>query len=256
MRILLVLSVFLAAMTVQAGVQEKKVNYTYKDKQMTGYLYWDDAVSGKRPGVLVIHEWWGLNDYAKKRAHMLAELGYVAFAADMYGDGETTTEPGHAKKMMQAVTGDVTGWRELGMLGLEQLQKSGLVDADKMAAVGYCFGGASILQLAYAGAPVKGVVSFHGALPAAPADAKDAIDAKILVLHGGADGFVKPEAVAKFTAALKQAGAGYEMVTYEGVRHAFTSPGADSYGIENLKYDEIADKHSWKKMQTFLQELF
>ncbi len=158
--------------------------------------------------------------------------------------------------MMQAVTGDVTGWRELGMLGLEQLQKSGLVDADKMAAVGYCFGGASILQLAYAGAPVKGVVSFHGALPAAPADAKDAIDAKILVLHGGADGFVKPEAVAKFTAALKQAGAGYEMVTYEGVRHAFTSPGADSYGIENLKYDEIADKHSWKKMQTFLQELF
>jgi len=254
MRIILSALLLLGSFTLQAGVQEKKINYIYNGEQMTGYMYWDDAIEGKRPGVLLIHEWWGLNDYARERAHMLAELGYVAFAADMYGTGKITTEASHAKTMMQAVAGDVNGWRERGLLGLEQLQNSELVDASRLGVVGYCFGGASALQLVYADAPVKGVVSFHGALPPAPADT--AVNAKILVLHGGDDAFVKPEAVDKFKSSISSIGADLQMVTYEGVRHAFTSPEAGKYGIDNLKYDEAADKHSWNKMQAFFNQLF
>ena len=155
----------LSATVLQAAVQEKAINYSYEgDVKMTGYLYWDDAVKGKRPGVLVIHEWWGLNDYAKKRARMLAELGYVAFAADMYGDGKVTTKREQASGWMQEVTADVEGWRQRAQLGLQQLIDSGMVDADKLAAIGYCFGGAAVLEMARSGASMDGFVSFHGGL--------------------------------------------------------------------------------------------
>jgi dienelactone hydrolase len=245
-----------AVLPAMAEVQTRAVEYEYEGMKMTGHLYWDDAVSGSRPGVLVVHEWWGLNDYAKKRARMLAELGYVAFAVDMYGEGRVTTSPDQAREWMQEVTADVEGWRERAALGLGQLRDSGMVDGDAMAAIGYCFGGATVLHMSYANAPVKGVVSFHGALPAAPEESKGQIGPQILVLHGHDDDFIAPEVVTNFRNKLDEAGATWEMNTYGGVRHGFTNPDAGSFGLPNLVYDEMADRRSWARMQAFFDEIF
>ncbi|RMG34914.1 MAG: dienelactone hydrolase family protein [Gammaproteobacteria bacterium] len=246
----------LLSLSAAAEIRSKAVSYQDEDVPLTGYLYWDDAIEGKRPGVLVVHEWWGLNDYARKRARMLAELGYVAFAADMYGNGQVTDKPDQARDWMQEVTADVEGWRHRAGLGLQQLVASGLADEERLAAIGYCFGGATVLQMAYDNAPVKGVVSFHGALPAAPEEAKGRIAPQILVLHGYADRFVSPEVVANFRNKLEEAGARWEMDTYGGARHGFTNPDAGRYGIDNLKYDPVADERSWSRMQLFFDEIF
>jgi len=250
------IGLLLAVVNASAAVQSKAVDYMDGDVPLHGVLYWDDAIQGKRPGVLVVHEWWGLNDYAKKRARMLAELGYVAFAADMYGNHQVTDKPPQAQEWMQEVTADVEGWQARALLGLAQLKASGLVDGDKLAAIGYCFGGATVLQLAYANGPVKGVVSFHGALPAAPEEVKGKVGPSILVLHGHADSFVAPEVVTNFRNKLDEVGARWEMNTYGGARHGFTNPDAGRYGMENLKYDAIADRRSWARMQAFFDELF
>ena len=243
------------AMTAQAEVQHKAVSYQDEDTKLTGHLYWDDAQQGRRPGVMVVHEWWGLNDYVKRRARMLAELGYVAFAADMYGDGRVTDQPAQAKEWMQEVTVDVEMWRERAALGLAQLQASGMVEDDKLAAIGYCFGGGTVLQMAYGGANVRGIDAFHASLPAAPDEAQGKIDTQILVLHGQADGFVATEVVQNFQQKLDAAGANWEMVVYGGARHGFTNPDAGDYGIANLKYDPQADRRSWSRMQQFFDEL-
>ena len=241
---------------VHAAVQSKAIEYDDHGTKLTGHLYWDDATTDKRPGILVIHEWWGLNDYAKKRARMLAELGYVAFAADMYGDGKVTETPDQARQWMQQVTADVDLWRERAGLGLAQLKASGLVDGDRLAATGYCFGGGTVLQMAYGGADLKGVVSFHGSLPAAPEEAKGKIGPKILALHGQADAMIPPEVVQNFETKLTTAEANWELVSYGGVRHGFTNPDAGKFGIPNLKYDAQADARSWARMQGFIAEIF
>ena len=257
MKWLLPLLLLITLSPLQAAVQSKAVTYADQGVTFTGHLYWDDAITGQRPGVLVIHEWWGLNDYARKRARMLAELGYVAFAADMYGNNQVTEEAAQAREWMQEVTADVEDWRHRAMLGLEQLRASPMVDADRLAAIGYCFGGATVLHMSYADAPLAGVVSFHGAMPAAPAESQGKIGPKILVLHGMADQFVAPEVVANFRNKLQEAGADWEMNTYGGdVRHGFTNPDAGQFGIPNLKYDAIADRRSWAKMQGFFDEIF
>lgn len=254
--LVMALACLMLNLSAVAEVRSKAITYQDEDVPLTGYLYWDDAQQGKRPGVLVVHEWWGLNDYAKKRAQMLAELGYVAFAADMYGNGQVTDKPDQARDWMQEVTADVEGWRHRAGLGLQQLLASGLVDEHRLAAIGYCFGGATVLQMAYGNAPVKGVVSFHGALPAAPEEARGRIGPQILVLHGHADSFVAPEVVTNFRNKLDEAGARWEMNTYGGARHGFTNPDAGRYGIENLKYDPTADRRSWARMQAFFDEIF
>jgi dienelactone hydrolase len=254
-RLLAAAAFALALGQAQAAVQSKAIEYDDHGTKLTGHLYWDDAVTGKRPGVLVIHEWWGLNDYAKRRAHMLAELGYVAFAADMYGDGKVTDQREQASQWMQQITADVDLWRERAGLGLAQLKASALVDDGKVAAVGYCFGGGTVLQMAYGGADVAGVVSFHGSLPAAPEDSKGRIKTKILALHGQADGMVPPEVVKNFEAKLAAAEANWELVSYGGVRHGFTNPDAGRYGIPNLKYDAQADARSWERMKGFFGEI-
>lgn len=251
-----VTALVLLSQLANAGVQSREVEYRHDDVPLRGVLYWDDAIEGKRPGVLVVHEWWGLNDYARKRARMLAELGYVAFAADMYGNEQVTSTPAQASEWMQEVTADVEGWRERAALGLQQLQQNGLVADGQLAAIGYCFGGATVLQMAYANAPVKGVVSFHGAMPAAPEESWGKIGPAILVLHGQADTFVAPEVVSNFRDKLEQSGADWEMNTYGGARHGFTNPDAGSFGIDNLAYDASADKRSWARMQAFFAELF
>ncbi len=255
-RYFLALILGLGSTAAWSAIQTRSVAYKDYDTVLTGHLYWDDAAKENRPGVLVVHEWWGLNDYAKKRARMLAELGYVAFAADMYGDQHVTGKASQAQEWMQEVTADVEGWRNRARLGLQQLIDSGLVDENKLAAIGYCFGGATVLQMSYDNAPLRGVVSFHGALPAAPDEVKGKIKPQILVLHGHADNFVAPEVVQNFRNKLDAAGAKWEMNTYGGVRHGFTNPDAARHGIDNLKYDEVADQRSWRRMQVFFSEIF
>jgi len=257
MRILMLTLCVLAAAPALAEVQSKAVTYEHDGEPLTGYLFWDDVMTEKRPGVLVIHEWWGLNDYAKKRARMLAELGYVAFAADMYGSGRVTDKPEQAKIWMQEITADVEGWHERAELGMAQLQASGMVDGDRLAAIGYCFGGGTVFQMAYAGTAAKGVVSFHGSLPAAPEESKGKIGPRILAFHGHADAMIAPEVVANFQQKLEEAGADWEFVVYGGdVRHGFTNPDADDFGIGNLKYDAQADADSWMRTQAFFSDLF
>lgn len=253
---LVLLLSLLVVVTVQAEIQSEARRYTDGEQTLTGHFYWDDAFADQRPGVLVIHEWWGLNAYAKQRARMLAELGFVAFAADMYGDNRVTDQPDQAREWMQEVTVDPEMWRARAALGLAQLKSHRLSAAKKLAAIGYCFGGGTVLQMAYGGSEVLGVVSFHGSLPAAPEESKGKIGARLLVLHGQSDTYLPVDIVNNFQAKLSTAEANWEMVIYGGVRHGFTNPGAGEYGLDNLKYDAQADERSWNRMQDFFAELF
>ncbi len=238
------------------AIVEEPLAYTDGETALKGVIYFDDARAGRLPGVLVIHEWWGLNDYARSRARALAELGYVAFAVDMYGDGKATTHPEEAGAWAGAVTANVATWRGRALAAHAILQGHARVDAARTAAIGYCFGGASVLQLAYSGADVRGVVSFHGSLPAASAADVAATRARILVEHGAADPFVKPERVAAFTAALADSAVDWRVTWHGGARHGFTNPAADQRGMAGLAYDAAADRRSWAAMQGFLREIF
>ncbi|MEJ2308255.1 MAG: dienelactone hydrolase family protein [Gammaproteobacteria bacterium] len=257
MKSILLAVLMMFTLPAMAEIQTREISYEHDGAKLTGHLYWDDASEGKRPGVMVVHEWWGLNDYARKRARMLAELGYVAFAADMYGDGKVTDKAAQAKEWMQEVTVDVDAWRERAALGLEQLRNSDLVDAERLAAIGYCFGGATVFQMSYAGTDALGVVSFHGAMPAAPEESKGKISNRILAFHGAGDKFIAPEVVTNWQNKLQEAGADWELVIFGGdVRHGFTNEDAAAFGIDNLKYDARADTLSWERMQDFFSELF
>ena len=232
----------------------EEVAYTHGETMLVGYLAYDNAVEGKRPGVLVIHEWWGLNDYAKKRARMLADLGYVAFAADMYGKGKVTEDPTKAANWSGHMSGNVDLWRKRAMRGLDVLKGRPRTDAARLAAIGYCFGGSTVMQLAYAGADVDGVVSFHGSLPPAPGDA--AVDAEVLICHGAADGFTSAEKQANFKRSLNDIGAAWTFIAYSGAEHSFTNPGADEHGIDGVSYNERADRRSWRHMRVFFDAIF
>jgi len=239
---------------VRAEIQKKDISYEHDGLPLKGYLVWDDAVSGKRPGVLVVHEWWGLNDYARGRAEDLAKLGYVAFALDMYGEGKVTEHPTQAMEWSGTVRSNAEKWRSRALSGLEVLKQQETVDADKLAAIGYCFGGSTVIQLAYAGAPLKGVVSFHGALTPPDPDVK--VVPQVLVCTGGADSFVPAAQVDAFVFGMEEAKANYLVTVFGGARHGFTNPGAGQYGIENIAYDKSADQRSWAHMQLFFDELF
>jgi dienelactone hydrolase len=243
---LFVLSV-LTVSAASAAVQSKSVSYKDGETPLTGHVFWDDAIEGKRPGVLVVHEWWGLNDYAKKRAEMLAEMGYVAFAVDMYGGDKVTTHPAQAKEWSSATTENVDAWRQRAVKGLEQLRANPMVDPNRIAAIGYCFGGATVMQLAYAGT----------SLPL-PANAEEAarIKGAVLIEHGNDDAFIPAERVAAFKAAMADAGVRLTFHGYDGARHGFTNPDAGSFGIDNLQYDQAADEASWKSMQVLFEEIF
>ena len=239
-----------------AAVKTETITYTHDGVALKGHLAYDDAAAGKRPGVLVVHEWWGLNDYAKKRVEMLAGLGYVAFAADMYGDGKATEHPEKAGEMMGTVQKNQALWQGRAVASLKVLQQHPRVDAGKLAAIGYCFGGATALQLAYTGADVKAVASFHGALPLPSAEQAKAIKAKVLICHGAEDSFVTDDACQKLRKALGAANVDYEMDYYGGARHGFSVPGVDARGMAPLKYDPAADKRSWARMLALFGEVF
>ncbi len=239
-----------------AEVKKETIQYKDGDVELEGFLAWDDSISGKRPGILIVHEWWGLNDYARHRAEMLAQSGYVAFAVDMYGKGKVTEHAKEAGEWAGQIRANIQKWRERAMAGLEVLRKHDQVDTRRLAAIGYCFGGATVMQLAYAGAGLAGVVSFHGSLPAPEKDAAGKIKAKILICHGAADSFISQETIEKCQAALEEARADWQMIFYSGAKHSFTNPGAGQAGLDGLKYDKNADQRSWRHMQDFFNEIF
>ena len=257
LRTLTVLAAVVAApISADAAVQTKKVSYKHGDLECQGFLAWDDAVEGRRPGVLVVHEWWGLNDYARQRAEQLAKLGYVAFAADMYGEGKTAQHPKEALEMSTKVRANVEDWRQRASTALEVLKSQPQCDPKNLAAIGYCFGGSTALQLAYSGADLKAVVTFHAALPP-PTDADvKRIKATILVCHGADDSFIPAKAIQAFRDPLDKGGAKYEFVSYPGAVHSFTVADADKHGLAGMKYDKAADEDSWKRMRALFTEKF
>lgn len=249
----IVLFLSLIAGTVQAEIQTKQIDYKVGDTTCKGFLAWDNAIEGKRPGVLVVHEWWGLNDYAKQRTEELAKLGYVAFAADMYGDGRTTEHPADAGKMAGEVRANVDNWRKRAEAAIEVLKEQPQCDSEKLAAIGYCFGGSTALQLAYTGADLDAVSTFHAALPAATAEEAKQIKAELQINHGADDPMVNAEAVAGFKKPLEETEVKYEVIQYPGAVHSFTVPGADKVGIPGIAYNKDADEKSWKAMQDLFE---
>ena len=248
-------SLLFAPPPAAAAVKTETVSYQHAGTVYEGFLAYDDALAGPRPGVLVVHEWWGLNDYAKTRATMLAEMGYVAFAVDMYGGGKTAGHPREAAKFAGMVRENQAEWRARALAGLQQLRARPETDKQNVAAIGYCFGGATVLQLAYAKAPVKGVVSFHGALPAASKAEAEGVTAAVMICHGAADGFVPPEQVEACLEPLEAAGVDYVFTAYAGAKHGFTNPGADARGMDGLGYDRNADARSWAAMSAMFDVL-
>jgi len=250
------LAVVVCESTSVAAVQTKTISYKHGAQEFKGFLAWDDASTDKRPGVLVVHEWWGLNDYARDRAKQLASEGYIAFAADMYGDGKTTEHPEEATKMATTVRQNVDEWRKRATAALDVLKSQPQCDTSKLAAIGYCFGGSTALQLAFSGADLKAVASFHGALPIPSPEQVKNTKATLLICHGAKDSFIPEKTIQEFRAALDAGGADWEMDYYAGAEHSFTVKSADSLGIKGMKYNAEADKRSWARMQALLNEKF
>ena len=242
--------------TARAEVKTKEVSYAHDGVNLKGYLAWDDAFEGKRPGVLVLHEWWGLNDYAKKRAEQLAKLGFVAFAGDMYGEGKTTEHPKEAREMATEVRKNMKAWQGRAVAALKVLQDDDRVDAKEIAAIGYCFGGSTALQLAYSGADLGAVVTFHAALPAPDDVQAKAIKARLLICHGAADPFVTEEAVQKARAAFELAHVDYEVNIYGNAVHSFTVADIGRHEMKGLAYNAAADRRSWNAMRDLFREVF
>jgi dienelactone hydrolase len=249
----------LASFALHAAVVTEEIKYEVGGKEFTGFLAYDKSVKGKRPGVMVMHEWWGHDDYSRKRAKMLAKLGYTAFALDMYGTGVHAKHPDDAKKFMNAIFSDMGNTKARFRAAHDILKKHETVDASKTASLGYCMGGGLGLALARGGEELDGVIVVHGSLgtktPAKPGDIK----AKILVLNGAADPFVPAEQVAAFEKEMKAAKVDYKLFNYEGAKHSFSVKGADKKGKKfnlPLEYNKKADQDSWKQIQIFLKEIF
>lgn len=241
------------------NLQTQELTYSSDDTSHRGYLAWDGDIEDPRPGVIVIHEWWGLNDYIRGRADQLAAQGYCALAIDMYGDGRTAASPDEAGAAMNTVLGDMeTGTARL-KAGFETLLAQPRVDGARTAAIGYCFGGAMALHMARIGLPLGAVVSFHGALGSFHQPGPGEVKARILVCHGGADAMVSMDDVAAFRQEMDAAGANYEVIVHDGAMHGFSSREADDngrkYGIP-VGYDADADRDSWAAMMKLFGEVF
>jgi dienelactone hydrolase len=254
-RSLILIILLLSIGTAHAKVITQPIVYTHAGTSLEGYLAYDDAVSGKAPGILVVHEWWGLNDYARSRAEKLAGMGYVAFAVDMYGKGKSTEHPDQAAAWMKDVNSNMDAWLKRALAGLEVLKKQPQVDTTRLAAIGYCFGGATVQVLAYGGADLKGVVSFHGSLIPPSAEQAGRTQAKILICHGAMDPMNKPEAMTAYVNAMNASSIDWQMIAYGGTRHSFTNPDADKRGMAALAYSPSADRRSWQHMTYFFNEV-
>ena len=250
-----------AAGMLSAKIVAKPVAYEHGGVKLEGWLAFDDekvAAAKPAPGDLVLPEWWGLTEYPKGRAEQLAKLGYVAFAADMYGAGVTTADPKKAGELAGQFYGKPL-MAERARAGLDQLLATGLVDTGRVAAIGYCFGGAAAQVLAYSGAPLAGLVSFHGSLVPASAEAAAKNHAKILVCHGAVDPFISAAEIVAFKKGMDDGKFDYQFISYAGAVHAFSNPGADQIARATglpIAYHKAADKRSWSHMRTFFNEIF
>jgi len=237
-------------------MKTETIEYREGDTVMRGYLAYDETKSGKRPGILVAHDILGLGEDPKRRARMLAELGYVALAIDMYGEGLIPTDFPHGMKLLNALREDQPLLRRRVGAALDKLASLPQTDPKRLGAIGYCFGGAVALELARSGADVAGVVSFHGALATKDtADAKN-IKGKVLACHGADDPIVPQTEVAGFVDEMRQSGADWRLIQYGGALHSFTNPGVDRMNNPAAKYNEPADRRSWRDMQEFFHEAF
>lgn len=240
-------------------VKGEPVEYKSGNVVLKGYLAYDHSIKTKRPGILVVHEWWGLNDYARKRATMLARLGYTALALDMYGEGKQAEHPDDAGKFAKEISENMDMKISRFLAAMDFLKKQESVDPARIAAIGYCFGGGVVLDMARSGMDLKGVVSFHGGLTTNNPAKPGAVHAKLLVCHGEKDAFSAPEQVAAFKQEMADAKADLQFITYKDAQHSFTNPDADSYAKKYnlpLGYNAAADKKSWEDMRKFLKSIF
>ncbi|BAN48327.1 dienelactone hydrolase family protein [Metapseudomonas resinovorans] len=264
-RFALLFALILTSGLAQAEIKTQEISYKGPDgTALVGYYAYDDAIAGKRPGVVVVHEWWGLNDYAKRRARDLAALGYSALAIDMYGEGKNTEHPADAQAFMQAALASAPAAKARFLAGLDLLKAQPQTDPDKLAAIGYCFGGKVVLDMARDGVPLAAVASFHGVLAATTAAKPGAVKAKVLVEHGERDTLVPMASVTTFKEEFDNAGADYRVVIQPKAKHSFTNPDADrlshaGHGSEkgpDLGYSQVADENSWADMQALFKEVF
>ncbi|MBI4341782.1 MAG: dienelactone hydrolase family protein [Candidatus Omnitrophica bacterium] len=240
------------AATAEAALRTEPVEYRHGETVLEGYLAYDDAAAAPRPGVLVVHEWMGLGPYAKRRAEQLAQLGYVAFAADMYGKGVRAKDHDEAAKLSGVYRNDRQLMRGRILAALEVLQRSDRVDPSRLAAIGYCFGGMTVLELARSGAEIAGVVSVHGGLDTPHTEDAKRITARVLVLHGADDRFVTQDQVAAFEREMQGAGVSYRVIQYPGAVHSFTVREAGDDPSKGMAYNQAADEQSWQAMTGFL----
>ena len=248
--------IVMAALKIKAEIVSKPVEYKQGDTVLEGVSVYDDAIQGKRPGVLVVHQWKGLGDYEKKRAEMLARLGYNVLAADIYGKGVRPQTPQAAGAEAGKYRNDRALLRARVRAGLNVLAQHELTDSKRIAAIGYCFGGTTVLELARSGVDIAGVVSFHGGLTTPnPGDAKN-IKAKVLALHGADDPNVPPKDVAAFEDEMRQGGVDWQLTAYGGAVHAFSDWNAGNDNSKGAAYNERADKRSWEAMKQFFAEIF
>lgn len=237
----------------------ESVVYKAGDLPMQGYLAYDDSISGKRPGILVVHEWWGHNEYTRERARMLAELGYTALAVDMYGDGKQAEHPENAGKFAAEVRQNMEAATQRFAAARQVLQKHPTVDPEHIAAIGYCFGGGVVLEMARQGMDLDAVVSFHGSLATDHPAVPGVVKARILVCNGADDNMVTPEQIEAFKREMAAAHVDYTFISYPGAKHSFTNPAADIYAEKfniPVGYNKEADKKSWEDMQKFLKDTF
>jgi dienelactone hydrolase len=247
--------VLACAMTTRAAIHTETIEYKQGDTTLEGFLAYDDSLSGKRPGVLIVHQWFGLTDYEKHRAEQLAALGYVAFCADIYGKDARPKNVQEAGAQAGKYKNDRALLRARVNAALDVLEKNELVDTGRVAAIGYCFGGTTVIELARSGATLNGVVSFHGGLDSpTPADGKN-IKCKVLALAGADDPFQKPEDLTAFESEMRDSKVDWQIVFYGGAVHAFTQPDP-GFSNPGAKYNEKADKRSWAAMKTFFAEIF
>lgn len=250
---------FLTLTSAHAAVQGKEVSYSANGTTLKGYVAYDDAVQGKRPGILVVHEWWGLNEYARKRARMLASEGYTALALDMYGNGKQAHHPDDAQKFSSEVSKNEVLAKARFDAALRFIKQEKTVDAANIGAIGYCFGGTVVLNMARSGEPLKVVASFHGGLGTQHPAQRGQVQARVASFTGEADPFIPADQVAAFRQEMDKAGVDYQAVTYPGAMHSFTSPEADKFGKEfnlPLAYNADADKDSWSKGMAFIAAAF
>ena len=246
--------------SANAGIHTETVNYSSGGVQLTGFLAYGDSIKAKRPGILVVHEWWGHNKHAQDRARKLAQLGYTAFALDMYGDGKLADHPDKAGEFMNAAFKNWEASQAKFREAKKILQAHETVDAEKIGAIGFCFGGAVSIRMARGGEDLKGIVAFHSALPNQPPIEKGKVSASILVINGAEDAFLNSDTVASFVKQMVDANTDFTYMSLKGVRHSFTNPMADEFSkkfnLPALKYDKQADKKSWRAMHRFFKRVF